>query len=89
MKNYMKVTSVMMKNANKRKLTLQIMPNKIWIDHLNQVNKNTSIQPTTHKEDHNNTHISAPRNNSLQTKEKVKIPETKMIPLQAVQSANL
>ena len=46
--------------------------------------------PTTiHREGHNNAHTNAPQNNSSHTKGKVKIPETKLIPLHAVQSVNL
>ena len=90
MKNYMKVTSVMMKNVNNMKHNLQIIPNGIWIDHLNNINKsNAGIQLTMYKEDHNNTPTNAPRNSSSQTKEKVKVPETKMVPLWAVQCADL
>ena len=78
------------KNANNKKHTLQVIPNDIWIGHLNHVNiSNAGIQPTTHREDHINTHINAPQNNSSNTKEKVKIPETMMVALHAVQSSNL
>ena len=80
----MKVTSVMMTNANNKKHTLQVIPNDIWI-----INKNNAgIQPTTHREDHNNTHRNTPQNNSSHIKEQVKIPETKMVPLHTVQSVN-
>ena len=90
MRNCTKVTSVMMKKTKNKKHTLQVPPNDIWIGHLNHVNKNNAgIQPTTHREDYNNTHAKAPQNNSSHTKEKVKIPETKMVPLHAVQSVNL
>ena len=79
-----------MKNANNKKHTLQVIHHNIWINNLNHVYKNnTDIQPTTHREDHINIHTNTPQNNSSYTKEKVKIPETKMVPLHAVQYANL
>ena len=65
-------------------------PQWFWIGHLNDVNKNNAgIQPTTHIEDHTSTQTKAPQNNSSHTKEKVKLPETRMVPLHAVQSLNL
>ena len=78
----MKVASMMVKNANNKKHTLQVSPNDIWIGHLNHVNKNNAgIQITTHREGHNNIHTNAPRNNNSHTKEKVKVPQTEMVPL--------
>ena len=77
-RNYMKVTSVMMKNACNKKHTLQVNPYNIWIDHLNHINKNSKgTQPTTHKEDHNNTHTNAAQKQVFTHQGKGKNPRDK------------
>ena len=84
-KKYMRMNSVMMKSPNNKKHTLKVIPNDIRIEHLTHINKKKAgIQSTTHNEDHNNTNTNLPQNNSSHTSEKLKIPETKIVPLNAV-----